>query len=78
LVTETNGLGETGGAVGPEALGRSLFGPYIVGVVIASFLLTAGLIGAFHLGRRVRELPEDAGERPRRQLSAGDEVGDTS
>jgi len=74
LLADAGGLGETGGAVGPKALGRDLFGPYILGVVLASFLLTAGLIGAFHLGRRVRDRSEEAGERPRRQLSEGDEI----
>ncbi len=35
-----------------EAVGRALYGPYLIGVELASFLLLAGLIGAFHLGRR--------------------------
>lgn len=72
LVFDAGELGQTGGAVGPKALGYALFGPYIVGVVIASFLLVAGLIGAFHLGRRVRTRGPEAGERPRRQISEGD------
>jgi NADH-quinone oxidoreductase subunit J len=29
-----------------------LFGPYLLGVELASFLLLAGLIGAYHLGQR--------------------------
>ena len=32
--------------------GMALFGPYILGAEIAAFLLLAGLVGAFHLGRR--------------------------
>jgi NADH-quinone oxidoreductase subunit J len=32
-------------------VGRSLFGPYLLAVELASFLLLSGLIGAFHLGR---------------------------
>jgi len=39
-------------AEGPKAVGMSLFGPYIVGTEISAFLLLAGLVGAFHLGRR--------------------------
>src|SRR5690606_18590934 len=38
--------------VGPVEAGAALFGPYILGVEIASMLLLAGLIGAYHLGRR--------------------------
>ena len=32
----------------------SLFGPYLLGVELASMLLLAGLIGAYHLGRQRR------------------------
>ncbi|MFT4519386.1 MAG: NADH-quinone oxidoreductase subunit J [Halioglobus sp.] len=43
----------TGGvAVGPKAVGITLFGPYVLAVEIASMLLLAGLVGAYHLGRR--------------------------
>jgi len=38
--------------VGPKQVGASLFGPYLLGVELASFLLLAGLVGAYHLGRR--------------------------
>jgi NADH-quinone oxidoreductase subunit J len=46
--------------VGPRAVGIALFGPYALGVEIASMLLLAGLVGAYHLGRRVaaRREPE--------------------
>lgn len=37
--------------VGPEKVGMALFGPYVLGVELASMLLLAGLIGAYHLGR---------------------------
>lgn len=36
--------------VGPQAVARSLFGPYVLAVELASFLLLAGLVGAYHLG----------------------------
>ena len=39
-------------AVGPEAVGGLLFGPYLIGVQLAAMLLLAGLVGAYHLGRR--------------------------
>ena len=38
--------------VSPWAVGVALFGPYIIAVELASFLLLAGLVGAYHLGRR--------------------------
>ncbi len=37
--------------VGPKEVGIALFGPYVLGVELASMLLLAGLIGAYHLGR---------------------------
>jgi NADH-quinone oxidoreductase subunit J len=38
--------------VGPKHLGLRLFGPYLLGVELASMLLLAGLVGAYHLGQR--------------------------
>ena len=38
---------------GPKEVSVSLFGPYVIGFELASLLLLAGLIGAYHLGRRV-------------------------
>jgi NADH-quinone oxidoreductase subunit J len=38
--------------VGPKAVGLSLFSEYILAVELASMLLLAGLVGAFHLARR--------------------------
>jgi len=39
----------------PKQVGISLYGPYLVGVELASLLLLPGLIGAYHLGRRLRK-----------------------
>lgn len=39
-------------AASPKSVGMTLFGPYLIGVELASFLLLAALVGAFHLGRR--------------------------
>ena len=38
-------------SVGPKQVGVALFGSYWIGVELASLLLMAGLVGAFHLGR---------------------------
>jgi len=40
-------------AIEPRQVGIALFGPYILGVELASLLLLAGLVGAYHLGRRI-------------------------
>ncbi len=37
--------------IGPKQVGIALFGPYVLGVELASMLLLAGLVGAYHLGR---------------------------
>jgi NADH-quinone oxidoreductase subunit J len=39
------------GVGGPKQVGVALFGTYWIGVELASLLLMAGLVGAFHLGR---------------------------
>jgi NADH-quinone oxidoreductase subunit J len=38
--------------VTPKQVGIALFGPYVLGTEVAAFLLLAGLVGAYHLGRR--------------------------
>lgn len=41
-----------GAMIPPEAVGIALYGPYVLGVELASLLLLAGLVGAYHVGRR--------------------------
>jgi NADH-quinone oxidoreductase subunit J len=41
-------------AVGPKQVALELFGPFVLGVELASFLLMAGLVGAAYLGAGVR------------------------
>jgi len=41
-----------GKVVATKLLGLTLFGPYLLGVELASMLLLAGLVGAYHLGLR--------------------------
>ena len=38
------------GAIDPQAVAIALFGPYLICVELASMLLLAGLVGAYHLG----------------------------
>ena len=71
----TAGLGTD--AVGPKQVGIALFGPYLIGVELASMLLLAGLVGAYHLGSRETEKPEiqhDANTHERRADASGDLV----
>lgn len=37
--------------VTPKQVGIALLGPYVIGVELASMLLLAGMVGAYHLGR---------------------------
>ncbi len=41
--------------VSPKAVGAALYGPYLLGVELGSMLLLAGLVGAYHLGRRIKD-----------------------
>ena len=75
---DTPGLGA--GAVGPKEVGMALYGPYLIGVELASMLLLAGLVGAYHVGFRKAEKPEkkeiqhDADIHERRADAGGDLV----
>jgi NADH-quinone oxidoreductase subunit J len=53
--------GSTGSThvVTPKEIGIALFGPYAIGVELASLVLMAGLVGAYHLGRRVVRREEE-------------------
>ena len=39
-------------SIPPQAVGIALYGPYLLAVELASMLLLAGLVGAYHLGRQ--------------------------
>jgi NADH-quinone oxidoreductase subunit J len=69
------GLGTS--ATGPKEVGIALFGPYMIGVELASMLLLAGLVGAYHVGLRKTEKPEiqrDTANHERRADTGGDLV----
>jgi NADH-quinone oxidoreductase subunit J len=55
--------GSTSGvAVPPKAVGQALFGSYLLAVELASVLLLAALVGAYHFGRRyMRSRREELG-----------------
>jgi NADH-quinone oxidoreductase subunit J len=58
LLARYPGLSVSTGTVGPKQVGIALFGPYLLGVELASILLLAGIIGAYHLGRRFKEISD--------------------
>jgi NADH-quinone oxidoreductase subunit J len=47
----SGGAPSVAGTVSPQQVGVALYGTYWIGVELASLLLMAGLVGAFHLGR---------------------------
>ena len=42
----------SGGEIGAREVGIALYGKYIIGVELAALLITAGILGAYHLGKR--------------------------
>jgi NADH-quinone oxidoreductase subunit J len=52
LVAQGAGAPAVRQSVSPKEVGVALFGSYVLGVELASMLLLAGLVGAYHVGRR--------------------------
>ncbi len=66
-----------GSAIQPKEVALALFGRYLIGVELASMLLLAGMVGAYHIGSRQTEKPEiqhDADTHERRADTGGDLV----
>ena len=51
VVIVLGGNAETGQMVNSKQVGVALYGPYLLAVELASMLLLAGLVGAYHLGK---------------------------
>jgi len=51
LVRESTGVGVAARPIAATQVGMALYGPYLLAVELASMLLLAGLVTAFHLGR---------------------------
>lgn len=58
LVNHAGGAAMGATAVSPKQVGMALFGPYLIGVELASFLLLGALVGAYHIGLRKQEKRE--------------------
>ena len=63
VLTHQSGRMPGANPVGPKQVGMALFGEYMLGVELASLLLLAALVGAYHLGRRGLSAKEDGGAR---------------
>ena len=51
VIVVLGGNAETGQIVNSKQVGIALYGPYLLAVELASMLLLAGLVGAYHLGK---------------------------
>jgi NADH-quinone oxidoreductase subunit J len=51
-VVGANSAAAAGSETGVKDVAISLYGPYVLGVELAAMLLLAGMVGAYHLGRR--------------------------
>ncbi len=56
MIAATGATAPVGSEVTPKQVGMALFGPYLLGVELASMLLLAGLVGAYHVGQRIGNL----------------------
>jgi NADH-quinone oxidoreductase subunit J len=59
LLSSSSTLAHGVTVIEPKQVGIALFGPYLIGVELASMLLLGGLVGAYHLGRRTQEKTEN-------------------
>jgi NADH-quinone oxidoreductase subunit J len=77
VTAQTGAAGIGPKEMGPKQVGIALFGPYVIGVELASMLLLAGVVGSYHLGflRTVRpEIQHDTDTDERRADTSGDLV----
>jgi len=61
LVIVQGGTAETGYVVSAQQVGIALYGPYLLAVELASMLLLAGLVGAYHLGKPILKIAKAKG-----------------
>ena len=61
LIVVLGGNAETGLVVNSKQVGIALYGPYLLAVELASMLLLAGLVGAYHLGKPMIKTKKSGG-----------------
>lgn len=59
----------SGAVIDAKAVGITLFGPYVLAVELASMLLLAGLVVAFHVGREDKMLDKQPKEDAEKKLA---------
>jgi len=59
ILWQGGGLTQTATVVTPRRVGALLFGPYLLAVELASLLLLAGLVAAYHIGREAGRASEE-------------------
>ena len=50
VLARSGSLTAPAGKIGPHEVALALYGPYLLGVELASFLLLGALVGAYHVG----------------------------
>ena len=76
-ILSSPGLGiEPAAEIPPVRVGLALYGPYLVAVELASMLLLAGLVGAYHLGREHRVKLETETHGVHTDVAGSDSGGD--
>jgi NADH-quinone oxidoreductase subunit J len=53
VIIVSGGTADTGNIVSAKQVGIALYGPYLLAVELASILLLAGLVGAYHLAKPI-------------------------
>ena len=61
VIVVIGGNAETGYVVNSKQVGIALYGPYLLAVELASMLLLAGLVGAYHLGKPMLKAAKPGG-----------------
>jgi NADH-quinone oxidoreductase subunit J len=51
LLSQAGSAPQGAASVEPKQVGMALFGPYLIGVELASMLLLGAIVGAYHLAR---------------------------
>ncbi|HUY14618.1 MAG TPA: NADH-quinone oxidoreductase subunit J [Terriglobia bacterium] len=72
----TGAQGPMAGVISPKQVGLAMYGPYLLGVELASMLLLGGLVGAYHLGYEKRSPTEKLNHDVRAVHTRSDSGGD--
>ncbi len=56
IISSMETTGSIAQMVDAKAVGKSLYGEYILGVELSGMLLMAGIVGAYHLGRQKKKV----------------------